>query len=167
MKLVEELKKEPVGGTIGNPMFWVYFQLAVRGALFSCLMATLVWVPATGDIGDFRRFKPFMALAICIFIFTINPIFGQVTLNACAGIEGTFVACLNIFILRGFFAEGVEPGQGHFSTPSIVAWVNLAVFNLLMLMLNVRMAFRMFAMANNTGFILMFLNPADQTPFSN
>jgi len=165
-KLVEDLKKEPVGGTTGNPMFWVYLQLAVRGAVFSCVMATLVWVPATSEIGDLKRFKAFMPLAICVFIFTINPIFGQVVDNATAGILGTFVACLNIFILRGFFAEGVEPGMGHFSTPSIVAWTDLCIFNLLCLICNVRMAFRMFAMATNTGFILMFLNPADQTPFS-
>merc|ERR1719399_565747 len=148
-------------------MFWVILDLAVRGAFFSSLMAFLVWWPSTAEDTNATRFKPYMPLAICIFIFTINPIFGTVIANAWAGIVGTFVACLNIFILRGFFAEGVEPGMGPFSAPSIVAWVNLAVFNLLMLMLNVRMAFRMFAMANFTGFILMFLNPADQTPFSN
>ena len=31
---------------------------------------------------------------------------------------------------------------------------------------NVRMGFRMFAMAMNAGVILIVLNPADQTPFS-
>merc|ERR1719265_3007939 len=32
--------------------------------------------------------------------------------------------------------------------------------------MNLSMGFRMFSMATNTGFMLMFLNPADQTPFS-
>merc|ERR1719310_2255635 len=52
------------------------------------------------------------------------------------------------------------------STVSLVAWIDLALFNLVCLGCNFGMGFRMFAMANNTGFILMFLNPADQTPFS-
>lgn len=155
-------KENPVGGIPGNTMFRVVVQLALRGTIMILLLACIIWVPATEPY--FGRFKPYMALAMCIYVFTITPILGSTIDNASAGIAGTFAAVLNTWVLRGFFAEGVEPNGS--TTVLVVGWLNFILFDLFFLMANVRMATRMFALANHTGFMLMFLNPADQTPFS-
>jgi hypothetical protein len=76
------------------------------------------------------------------------------------------VACLNIFLLRGFFPDGVTPGMGFTSAPSIAGWLDLAVYNLFVLGFNCRMGFRMTAMALNVTFMMCFLNPDDKTVFS-
>eukprot|EP00929_Paragymnodinium_shiwhaense_P028504 TRINITY_DN164_c3_g2_i4.p1 TRINITY_DN164_c3_g2~~TRINITY_DN164_c3_g2_i4.p1 ORF type:complete len:755 (+),score=228.60 TRINITY_DN164_c3_g2_i4:172-2265(+) len=56
--------------------------------------------------------------------------------------------------------------MGHFSTESIVGWLDLAVFNLIMLSGNFRPGFKITGMALNCGFMMCFLNPMDQTVFS-
>merc|ERR1719487_1307307 len=69
-------------------------------------------------------------------------------------------------MMRGFFANGVEPGDGAFSTVNVAGWANFLLFDLLFLVTECRMGTRMFALANHTGFMLAFLNPMDQTPYS-
>lgn len=162
-KPMQDLMAEPVGGVPGNPMFRVVMQLALRGTIFILLLASLIWVPAVRNIG-LARFAPYMPLAMCIYVFTINPVLGQTIDNATAGIIGTFIAVFNTWMLRGFFGDGVTPDGG--SAAFVVGWIDFLLFDLVMLMCNVRMGTRMFAMANHTGFMLMFLNPQDQTPFS-
>lgn len=161
-QILDKLKQEPVGGLPGNHMFKVYVELSIRGTVFALLLALVVW----SEVPWLARFKAYVPLAICIFLFTINPIFGQVVDNASAGIIGTFAAFLNIFIMRGFFAEGVDPNKGPLQTAAIVGWVDFFLFDLYFLLTNSRMATRMFAMACHTGFMLAFLNPEDTTPYS-
>merc|ERR1719160_2464381 len=163
--LVEELTSEPVGGHPGNDKFYVDAQLAMRGTIFACLLAAIVWVPAIQDAG-FARFAPYVPLATCVFIFTLNPLFGQTVNNCHAGIIGTFIACFNIFMMRGFFPDGVTPGKEGFSTENIAGWANYLIMNLLFLCTDNRMGTRMFFMANHTGFMLASLNPMDQTVYS-
>merc|ERR1719355_93604 len=69
-------------------------------------------------------------------------------------------------MMRGFFADGVTPGAGAFSTVSIVGWADYLIFCFLFLATECRMGTRMFFLANHTGFMLAFLNPADQTVYS-
>merc|ERR1719265_1840090 len=129
------------------------------------LLATIVWVPAVREAG-FERFAPYIPLATCVFIFTLNPLFGQVVNNAHAGIIGTFLACFNIFMMRGFFPDGVTTETSGASTVHIVGWLNYLIFNLLFLVTECRMGTRMFAMACHTGFMLAFLNPLDTSVYS-
>merc|ERR1719316_1904112 len=129
------------------------------------LLATIVWVPAVQEMG-FARFAPYIPLATCVFIFTINPMFGAVVANAHAGIIGTFIACFNIFMMRGFFPDGVTADSANSSPENIVGWLDYLLFNLYFLMTDSRMGTRMFAMACHTGFMLAFLNPMDQTVYS-
>merc|ERR1719253_1343453 len=91
---------------------------------------------------------------------------GGVLNTASAGISGCFVACFNVWFLRGFFPNGVDEGMTFTSAPSLVGWLDLAIFNLLVLGFNCRMGFRMTSMAVNVGFMMCFLNPADKTVFS-
>merc|ERR1719420_1580262 len=102
-------------------MFWVYLQLALRGTLFSVLLGAIVWMNAGKYIG-IGHLQGYIPLAICIFLFTINPIFGTVVCNAWAGIIGTFLACFNIFMLRGFFPDGVLPTDPQFSAAAVVGF---------------------------------------------
>jgi len=159
--LVAELGATPVGGHPGNDNFYVVLQLAARGTVFAMLLASIVWIPGVLD-----RFAAYIPLAVCIFVFTLNPYFGTVVNNAHAGIIGTFLACFNIFMMRGFFPDGVEPTDGRFSTVNVAGWANFLLFDLLFLITDCRMGTRMFALANHTGFMLAFLNPADQTVYS-
>ena len=75
-------------------------------------------------------FSAYIPLAICIFIFALNPLFDVVVDNAHLGIIETFIACFNIFMLRGFLPDGVTPGKEGFSTISIVGWVDFLLFDL-------------------------------------
>merc|ERR1719262_1705696 len=129
------------------------------------VLASIVWVKAVQDAG-FARFAPYIPLATCVFVFTLNPLFGAVVNNCHAGIIGTFLACFNIFMMRGFFPDGVTPEHTGFSTTNIAGWLNYLLFNLLFLATECRMGVRMFAMACHTGFMLAFLNPMDASVYS-
>lgn len=156
---------EPVGGWPGNPKFKRDVLLAVRTSFFACLLAALIWVPETKPYAP-QEFLPYIPLSILMIFFTINEVFGGIIANATAAIIGTFFAVFNIFMLRGFFPDGVTPGMGLFSSASVVGWADLAIFNLTFLATDVRMGTRMFAMGSNTGFMLAFLNPNDQSVYS-
>eukprot|EP00929_Paragymnodinium_shiwhaense_P010922 TRINITY_DN115_c0_g1_i1.p1 TRINITY_DN115_c0_g1~~TRINITY_DN115_c0_g1_i1.p1 ORF type:complete len:846 (-),score=258.84 TRINITY_DN115_c0_g1_i1:110-2647(-) len=156
----------PVGGHPGNPKFCVNCELAVRLTAFAMMLGTLVWVPSVAETLGMERFTKHVPLAICLMVFFAAPTFGAVVNTATAGMAGAFMATLNIFILRGFFADGVTPGKGHFSVESIVGWTDLAFFNFFMLSGNFRPGFKITGMALNCGFMMCFLNPLDQTVFS-
>merc|ERR1719478_739339 len=129
-------------------------------------LGMLVWAPGFTASMKWERFAKHTPLAICLMIFFAAPTVGGVINTATAGICGAFYATLNIFILRGFFADGVTPGKGHVSVESVVGWTDLALFNLIMLSGNFRPGFKITGMALNCGFMMCFLNPLDQTVFS-
>eukprot|EP00929_Paragymnodinium_shiwhaense_P036405 TRINITY_DN1951_c0_g5_i1.p1 TRINITY_DN1951_c0_g5~~TRINITY_DN1951_c0_g5_i1.p1 ORF type:complete len:843 (-),score=270.86 TRINITY_DN1951_c0_g5_i1:159-2687(-) len=158
----------PVGGHPGNKAFFVNAELALRLSVLAMILGSLVWMPEWAASIGMTRFAKHSALAVCLMIFMSGTSVGGVINGASAGVMGCFLACLNIFILRGFFPDGVEPGTplGFVSVPAVVGWIDLGLFNLYMLAGNFRMGFRITGMALNTGFILCFLNPLDQTVFS-
>jgi hypothetical protein len=162
---LQEFEKPPVGGYPGNPACRNQLTLAFRTSFFACILASAIWIPETKPYID-QGFAKFIPLSVLMIFFTMQPVFGSIIGSATAAITGTFFACLNIFILRGFFPDGVTPGAGHFSPASIVGWLDLAIFNMVLLTTDVRMGLRMFAMGHNTGYMLAFLNPADQSVFS-
>lgn len=155
----------PVGGVPGNHMFYRQVLLALRGSLVGLLLGSIIWFPAVGNMVP-ADFKKYVATGVIVIYFNLTWHFGSVIGNATAAIQGTFWACFNIFMMRGFFPDGRTPEMGHLSTASVCGWLNVSLFNLLFLSTDVRMGVRMFAMANNTFFFLCFLNPADQTVFS-
>merc|ERR1719149_85866 len=66
------------------------------------LLASIVWIPAIR--------KPFpnqiqarVPLMICLFVFTVNPLMGTAIQNALCGINGTFWACLHMWVMNGIF----------------------------------------------------------------
>jgi hypothetical protein len=156
---------EPVGGHPGNPKFRRDVLLAFRTSFFACLLAAMIWVPETKAFAP-QEFLPYIPLSILMIFFTMNEVFGGIVANATAAMIGTFWAVFNVFMLRGFFPDGVTVGKGHFSAESVVGWADLAIFNLAFLAADVRMGVRMFAMGSNTGFMLAFLNPNDKSVYS-
>jgi hypothetical protein len=162
---LEEFEFEPVGGLPGNYKFGRQVLLALRCAAFGVLLSSIVWFPAVGDNvpADWKKYVP---VGVMVIFFNLSWHFGSVVGASTAAIQGTFYACLNIFLLRGFFPDGRTPEMGHMSTASVVGWLDVAVFNMFFLSTDMRMGVKMFALANNTGFLLCYLNPQDQTPFS-
>lgn len=156
----------PVGGHAGNAGFFTILELSLRVSVFLMILGTLIWLPDTVEAAGLGRFAQHAGLAACLTVFFVTNTVGGVINTASAGVSGCFMACLNIFILRGFIPDGVTPGMGFFSTASIVGWIDLSLFNLLVLGFNLRMGFRMTALALNVNFMMCFLNPDDQTIFS-
>jgi hypothetical protein len=140
--------------------------MAVRLTVFLSLIGCMVWLPEQTKAVGMARFAPFAGLAGCLMCFFSTFSIGGVLNTASAGISGCFVACFNIWLLRGFFPDGVTPADSSTSPATIVGWLDLAIFNLLVLGFNCRMGFRFTAMAVNVGFMMCFLNPADKTVFS-
>jgi len=167
--VISQIEKEIIGGEPGDANFWTTIQLAIRGSLFSVFLALVVWENehfTTGLVEGLDDYQQHMPLAICIIIFSIGRTTGKVMNGAGAAIFGVFIACANIFILRGFFPNGVSPGMHPFALEKVAAWTNLVIFNLVMLCVDCRPAVRIFAMSQNTNFILAFLNPDNVTVYS-
>jgi len=160
------LPEAPVGGHPGNDKFYTVVQLAVRLTVMCLLIGSMVWFPTQTKAIGMNNYAQHAGLAACLMIFFTTFTIGGVLNTASQGISGAFVASLNIFLLRGFFPDGVTPGMGLTSAPSLVGWTDLALYNLFVLGFNCRMGFRMTAMALNVSFMMCFLNPADQTVFS-
>jgi hypothetical protein len=162
---LEEFEFEPVGGLPGNYRFGRQVLLGLRCSFFGVVLSSIVWFPAVGDNVP-QDWKKYVAVGVMVIFFNLSFHFGSVVGAGSGAIQGTFYACFNIFMLRGFFPDGRTPEMGHMSTASVVGWLDLALFNMFFLSTDMRMGVKMFALANNTVFLLCFLNPADQTPFS-
>jgi hypothetical protein len=160
-----EFDDMPVGGMPGNPGYIRDIRLAFRTAFFACVLASAIWIPETKPYVD-QGLAKFVPLSVLMIFFTMQRVFGGIIGSATAAIGGTFWAVANIFILRGFFPDGVTPGDGFLSPASIVGWVDLALFNFIFLTMDLRPGMKMFAMGHNTGYLLAFLNPADQSVWS-
>jgi len=160
-----EYEKEPVGGWPGNHAFRNQVMLAFRTAFFGTVLACVVWMPETKPYVDQSLVK-YIPVSVLMIFFSMSPVFGGIVGNATAALLGTFFAVFNIFMMRGFFSDGRVPGDSHFSPASIAGWLNVMIFNFIFVGGDFRPGVKLFAMANNTGFMLAFLNPADQTVFS-
>jgi hypothetical protein len=162
---LEEYEKTPVGGFPGNPGYKNQIWLAFRTAFFACILASCIWIPETKPYVD-QGLAKYVPLSVLMIFFTMQPVFGSIIGSATAAILGTFYAVLNIFILRGFFPDGVTPEDGFFSAASITGWLDLMLFNFVFLTMDLRAGMKMFAMGHNTGYLLAFLNPNDMSVWS-
>merc|ERR1719159_734662 len=129
------------------------------------VIASFVWVPALR--------KPFpnqiqarLPLVICLFVFTVNPLMGCAVANGCAGVIGTFWACLHMWVMNGIFPGGMKEGMSPTSGCAIFGWANFLLFLFIFLFIKCGMGMKMFALATDIGFMLMFLDPKSTVPFS-
>merc|ERR1719352_1814765 len=152
-------------GTSGGSAFAPALQLAVRCSVLMCLLGAIVWVPVIR--------KPFpneiqarIPLVICLFVFTINPLLGTAVQNAICGINGTFWACLHMWVMNGIFPGGMKEGMSPTSATAIFGWANFLLFTFLVLWCKCGIGTKMFALATDIGFMLAFLDPKSTMPFS-
>merc|ERR1719191_1900452 len=129
------------------------------------VIASFVWVPALR--------KPFpnqiqarLPLVICLFVFTVNPLMGVAVANGCAGVIGTFWACLHMWVMNGIYPGGMKEGMSPTSGCAIFGWANFLIFLFIFLFVKCGMGMKMFALATDIGFMLMFLDPKSTVPFS-
>merc|ERR1719352_1860727 len=129
------------------------------------ILAGLVWIPAMG--------KPFptqivgkVPLLICLFVFTVNPLMGTAIQNAIGGINGTFWACLHMWVMNGIMPGGMKEGMSSTSSTAIFGWANFLIFTFLVLFCKCGIGTKMFALATDIGFMLAFLDPASTLAFS-
>lgn len=163
---LEEYEEPPVGGYPGNSAgFSSNWQIALRCAFNATLLGCIIWIPATKPYVN-EGFAKYVPLTILMIFFNIAKVFGVVVDNTSGVLLGTICAFLNIFIMRGFFPDGVTPEHGLFAGAAIAGWLDLAAYNMFFLVADVRPMTRCFALAHHTGFMLSFLNPNDSTPFS-
>merc|ERR1719229_1931138 len=140
---LDEYEDQPVGGYPGNMVFGNQIWLGCRTSFFACLLASAIWIPATKPYVD-QGLAKYVPLSVLMIFFTMQPVFGSIVGSATAAITGTFWAVFNIFMLRGFFPDGVTPGDGFFSPASIAGWLDLAIFNFVMCSIDARPGFKMF-----------------------
>merc|ERR1719214_422485 len=107
-----------------------------------------------------------MALVVCLFVFTVNPIMGNAIANGVAGILGTFWACFHMWVMNGIFPGGMKEGMSPTSACAIFGWVNFLAFLFFFLLINCGMGTKMFALATDIGFMLAFLDPKSTLVFS-
>merc|ERR1719162_780845 len=129
------------------------------------LLAGIVWIPAIR--------KPFpnqiqarVPLMICLFVFTVNPLMGTAIQNALCGINGTFWACLHMWVMNGIFPGGMKEGMSSTSSTAIFGWANFLLFTFVVLWCKCGLGTKMFALATDIGFMLAFLDPKSTMPFS-
>merc|ERR1719316_150977 len=129
------------------------------------LIASIIWIPAVR--------KPFpndiqtrIPLVICLFVFTVNPLMGCAVANGCAGVIGTFWACLHMWVMNGIYPGGMKEGMSPTSGCAIFGWANFLIFLFVFLFVKCGMGMKMFALATDIGFMLMFLDPKSTVPFS-
>jgi hypothetical protein len=164
--VLAEIKEEVIGGTPGDAKFWTTVQLAARSSVFAVILGLVVWEKQHFAWQGLDAYAQHMPLAICIIIFSVGGTMGTVMNGAGAAITGVFIACVNIFVLRGFFPNGVGPDMHPFALEKVVGWTDLVIFNLVMLCVDCRPAVRIFSMSQNTNFILAFLNPNNTAVYS-
>merc|ERR1719159_215846 len=129
------------------------------------VIASFVWVPALR--------KPFpnqiqarLPLVICLFVFTVNPLMGVAVANGCAGVIGTFWACLHMWVMNGIYPGGMKEGLSPTSCCAIFRWANFLAFTFIILFVKCGIGFKMFALATDIGFMLAFLDPKSTLKFS-
>merc|ERR1719345_440062 len=129
------------------------------------LLAGIVWIPAIR--------KPFpnqiqarVPLMICLFVFTVNPLMGTAIQNALCGINGTFWACIHMWVMNGIFPGGMKEGMSPTSATAIFGWANFLGFTFIVLWCKCGLGTKMFALATDIGFMLAFLDPNSTMVFS-
>ena len=108
-----DFEAPPVGGYPGNGAYSSNWQIALRCSFNASLLACIIWIPATKPYVQ-DGFAKYVPLTILMIFFNIHKVFGVVVDNTSGVLFGTIFAFLNIFILRGFFPDGVTPNIRYF-----------------------------------------------------
>ena len=108
-----------------NTRFKDNLQFAFRCTFFAMGLATTVWAPMVRNLFP-DTLAGYMGLAIVLYFFTVNKIFGATIQSGIGKIWATFLACFHMWVLQGFFHEGVSHTTPAYVT--YVGWVHFLVF---------------------------------------
>jgi hypothetical protein len=137
-----------------NAVFAADAELAVRGAIFAMIASAPFIVPSLGWLVQSGRYSSF---AVVMFVFTLYKSVGETVNFAFVGMVGTFLAVLNAWCMNGFFPGGVQHDGGPNFLPGVI---DMAVFTIVILSLNVDIGLRMFALSWHMYFMMSFLTPS-------
>lgn len=167
---------ERLWGVHRNVTFARNVQLAMRGSIAAVCIAVPFMLPQTRewvrppDGGGVM----YDSTAVLMLVFTLYKSFGETMNFAIAGLSGTVLACLNIWMMLELFEGGVQGyqiGKDHeFLYPAEVAvihsedyvwWAGLfegLLFTFLILWLNFDLGLKMFALSWHMYFWMGYLH---------
>ena len=104
-----------------------------------------------------------MSYVVVIVVFTLYKDLGSTVVLAWTGFYGTLLPVLNCWLTFYFFPDGVKTDE---TWTKVFGWVDFLVFVLLMFGLGFATNGKMYALSWQAYFSMCFLNPFDQTLFS-
>jgi len=159
MKMMQEIG----AGADGYTRFKDNVQFALRVTVFAMVLATTVWVPMVRKLFP-ATLGGYMGLATLLYLFTVQKVFGATIQSGIGKIWATFLACLHMWVLQGFFPGGVSHTTPAYIT--YVGWANFLGFLWLVYWAKCGLGTKMCAVAYDIGFMTDFLNPDSVATYS-
>jgi hypothetical protein len=149
----------------GSVNFYKDLEVAFTGALFACLLASIIWVDHIKQFFN-PNFLGYVPMTVLLFVYTLYPNFG-ITVQLCfQGIIGTLLACFNVWGLNKFFPDGIVPGMKYTDSAVIIGYLDAFLFLLVILATKSSTGTKVYALNYHVWFMACFLNPHDKTFFS-
>lgn len=143
-----------------NPSFAYKADMALRSAFAIAGVALPYYIPSLQWVNDYGFSFNYAAVIIC---FTIYGDIGTTLSLAWYNFAGTVLPTLNILFMFGTYPDGATELYSN-------AWwfgvMNFVIFIALQMMLRWPTGVRMFAVSWQAYFSMCFINPNDDTPFS-
>mmetsp|Transcript_9364 Transcript_9364/g.24178 ORF Transcript_9364/g.24178 Transcript_9364/m.24178 type:complete len:1018 (+) Transcript_9364:73-3126(+) len=146
-----------------NPIFAYNADMAMRTAII-CAVCSLTYF--VEDLKFMNVNSISMQYAVVIICFTVYMDLGTTLSLAWYNLAGTLLPVLNCQIMYGIFPNGSTDG-GLYSTVWWAGLINFMVFMLMMMAMKWPVGIRMFAVSWQAYFSMCFLDPEDDTHFSN
>lgn len=149
----------------GSATFYKDLEVAFTGALFACLIASIIWVDHFQKFFN-ENFLGYVPMTVLLFVYTLYPNFGLTVQLCFQGIMGTLLACTNVWGLNHLFPDGVSPGMKYTNSAVIVGYLDTFLFLLIILCTKSSTGTKVYALNYHVWFMACFLNPHDKTFFS-
>ena len=153
-------QREVFRGSRYGASFAFHVDLAWRGALVTFFCAATY---GANCLNWWQRQGWSMSYVVVIVVFTLYKDLGSTVVLAWTGFYGTLLPVLNCWLIFYFFPDGVKTDE---TWTKVFGWVDFLVFVLLMFGLGFATNGKMYALSWQAYFSMCFLNPFDQTLFS-
>lgn len=149
----------------GSPSFYKDLEVAFTGALFACLIASIVWIDHIKKFFN-ENFLGYVPMTVLLFVYTLYPNFGLTVQLCFQGIIGTLLACFNVWGLNHLFPDGITPGMKYTNSAVIVGYLDTFLFLFVIMISKASTGTKVYALNYHVWFMACFLNPHDKTFFS-
>ncbi|CAE7336161.1 unnamed protein product [Symbiodinium sp. KB8] len=153
-------QREVFRGSRYGVSFAFHMDLAWRGALVTFFCAATY---GANFLNWWQRQGWSMSYVVVIVVFTLYKDLGSTVVLAWTGFYGTLLPVLNCWLIFYLFPDGVKKDE---TWTKVFGWVDFLVFVLLMFGLGFATNGKMYALSWQAYFSMCFLNPFDQTLFS-